>query len=87
MQWFNVLNCRSATRSALRVDGPFNVWLIAGLAASVALQAAVLYLPPLQALFHTVPLPPASLALLVALASGVLWIEEARKAWVRRRGR
>ena len=45
-QWFNVLNCRSATRSALRGGLRGNRWLGAGLAASFALQAAVLYLPP-----------------------------------------
>lgn len=44
-----------------------------------ALQAAVLYLPPMNALFHTVPLPPASLLPLLALASLVLWAEEVRK--------
>jgi Ca2+-transporting ATPase len=84
-QWFNVLNCRSATRSALDVGGPRNRWLLAGLAASFALQALVLYAPPLNALFHTVPLPASTLAGLLALASVVLWAEEARKLVARRR--
>ena len=78
-QWFNVLNCQSATQSALRLGVLANRWLLAGLAASVALQAAVLYVPPLAAMFHTVPLPLATLAPLVALASAVLWAEELRK--------
>jgi hypothetical protein len=43
----------------------------------------VLYAPPMNALFHTVPLPPASLLPLLAVASLVLWAEEARKLWVR----
>lgn len=54
-------------------------WLLAGLAASVLLQALVLYAPPLHALFHTVPLPPATLLALLVLASSVLWVEELRK--------
>jgi Ca2+-transporting ATPase len=33
----------------------------------------------MNALFHTVPLPPASLLPLLGLASVVLWAEEARK--------
>jgi Ca2+-transporting ATPase len=84
-QWFNVVNCESATRSALRLGVAGNRWLLAGLAASVLLQATVLYLPPMNALFHTVPLPAATLGPLVALASVVLWAEEARKLVARAR--
>ena len=84
-QWFNLLNCRSATVSVLRWRGVANRWLAAGLAASVALQALVLYAPPLNAMFHTVPLPLATLPLLLAVASVVLWAEEGRKWLARRR--
>jgi Ca2+-transporting ATPase len=83
-QWFNVLNCRSATRSAFARGRPGNGWLLAGLVASFALQALVLYAPPLNALFHTVPLPAVTLVALLALASAVLWVEEARKLVARR---
>jgi len=83
-QWFNVLNCQSATRSALRLGLLRNPWLLGGLLLSVLLQAAVLYLPMLNRLFHTQALPPASLLPLVALASLVLWAEEARKLLARR---
>ena len=82
-QWFNVLNCQSATRSALRLGLLKNPWLLGGLAVSVALQVAVIYLPPMNTLFHTVPLPPAALIALLALTSLVLWAEELRK-WVLR---
>ena len=78
-QWFNVLNCQSATRSALQFGVLRNRWLLGGLALSIALHAAVLYWPPLNALFHTVPIAPADLLPLVALASCVLWVEELRK--------
>jgi drug/metabolite transporter (DMT)-like permease len=60
-------------------------WLLAGLSLSVALQALVVYAPPMQTLFHTVALPLASLLPLVALASAVLWAEELRKWVVRAR--
>lgn len=78
-QWFNVLNCQSATRSALRLGVLRNRWLLGGLALSVAFQLLVLYWPPLQRMFHTVPLPGTTLVLLALLASTVLWAEEARK--------
>lgn len=84
-QWFNVLNCQSATASALGLGILRNPWLIGGLTLSVLLQGLVLYAPPMNALFHTVPLPPASLLPLVGLASMVLWAEELRKGWVRGR--
>jgi Ca2+-transporting ATPase len=82
-QWFNVLNCQSASASALGLRIVRNRWLLGGLTLSVLLQALVLYAPPMNALFHTVPLPPASLLPLLGLASVVLWAEEARKLWAR----
>jgi Ca2+-transporting ATPase len=84
-QWFNVLNCESATASALRLGVLRNRWLLGGLTLSVLLQALVIYAPPLNALFHTVALPPGALPPLLAAASLVLWAEEARKLLARRR--
>ena len=82
-QWFNVLNCQSATRSALALGVLKNPWLLGGLGLSLLLQALVLYAPPMNTLFHTVPLAPASLLPLAALASCVLWAEELRKLILR----
>jgi len=79
-QWFNALNCQSATRSSLGPALWRNPWLFSGLLLSVLLQLAVLYLPPLAALLHTEPLPVSVLLQLLALASAVLWVEELRKA-------
>jgi magnesium-transporting ATPase (P-type) len=83
-QWFNVLNCRSATRSAFGGSLLHNPWLLGGLGFSVVLQLAVLYLQPLNEMFHTVPLPLTDLLPMAAVASVVLWAEELRKAFVRR---
>lgn len=85
-QWFNVMNCQSDTASALGWRLLRNRWLAGGLAFSVLLQALVLYAPPMNTLFHTQPLPLASLLPLVALASLVLWVEELRKLAHRHRG-
>ena len=86
-QWFNVLNCQSATRSALALGLLKNPWLLGGLSLSMLLQALVLYAPPMNTLFYTVPLAPASLLPLAVLASSVLWAEELRKLIVRLRHR
>lgn len=82
-QWFNVLNCQSASASALGLRIVRNRWLLGGLTLSMLLQALVLYAPPMNTLFHTVPLPLASLLPLLALASTVLWAEELRKLGLR----
>ncbi|MDP2452152.1 MAG: HAD-IC family P-type ATPase [Polaromonas sp.] len=84
-QWFNVLSCQSATRSALQLGLLKNPWLLGGLALSIGLQLLVLYAPFMNTLFYTVPLAPASLLPLLLLASSVLWAEELRKLIVRLR--
>ncbi|HKU43209.1 MAG TPA: HAD-IC family P-type ATPase [Polyangiales bacterium] len=84
-EWFNVLNCRSASRSGLTLGVLTNRWLLAGLGLGNLLQIAVVYYRPLGELFHTTPI-----GLHIALALGlvgslVLWPEELRKLIVRHR--
>ncbi len=86
-EWFNVVNCRSATRSALTLGLLRNRWLIAGLVAGSMLQAAVVFLPPLNRVFHTVPFSLTEFVVIGAVASLVLWVEEVRKFVVRRQTR
>ncbi len=84
-QWFNVLNCRSETRSALSFDLFRNPWMLGGLTLSILLQLLVIYWPPMNALFHTVPISGANFLVITAVASLVLWAEEVRKLFARRR--
>lgn len=83
-QWFNVLNCRSETKSVLALGFLKNVWLMGGLILSNLLQLAVVYTEPLNRIFHTVPIPTTDFFLIGAVASLVLWTEEIRKFFVRR---
>jgi Ca2+-transporting ATPase len=85
-QWFNVLNCESAVQSVLRLQIWRNKWLLAGLVLANGLQLAVVYWAPLNRLFHTVPIPAGDFLLIGAIASIVLWAEEARK-WFAARNR
>jgi magnesium-transporting ATPase (P-type) len=85
-EWFNVLNCRSAVRSALSTGLLANRWLVGGLVVGNALQALVVFAPPLNHVFRTVPLGAREVVLLGAAASVVLVVEELRKLIVRRRG-
>ena len=85
--WFNVLNCRSEHRSALNWSILKNPWLIGGLITSNLLQVAVVFYRPLGEMFHTVPISLEEVVAIGAVASLVLWVEEARKFLVRRRDR
>jgi magnesium-transporting ATPase (P-type) len=84
-QWFNVLNCRSAHRSALSTSILKNPWLIGGLVVGNLLQLAVVFWRPLGDVFHTVPIGIEEFFAIGAVASIVLWVEELRKLVVRRR--
>jgi Ca2+-transporting ATPase len=86
-QWFNVINCESATRSALRLGILKNRWLLGALLIVNLMQIAVVYAPPMKRFFHTVPISPQHILLIGLLASAVLWAEEIRKFFARRKHR
>jgi Ca2+-transporting ATPase len=81
-QLFNVFNCRSSWRSAF--SGFFdNRWLIAAIVLSLALHLLVLYVPFMQAAFHTAPLSLFDWAVATAMASLLLFGMEMVKLVVR----
>ncbi|MBL9168818.1 MAG: HAD-IC family P-type ATPase [Verrucomicrobiales bacterium] len=86
-QWFNVLNCRSELKSALNFSLFKNYWLLGGLALGNVLHFLVIYTEPMNRIFHTVPIPMTDFFLIGAVASLVLWVEEIRKFFARRRAR
>jgi Ca2+-transporting ATPase len=76
-------NSRSATASL--TSGLWdNRWLWGAVLLGAALQVAVVYVPVLQSAFGTAPLHGGHWALCLAMASLVLWVEEIRKALLRR---
>ncbi len=82
--WFKVISARSEVNSSLNLAFLQNRYLTIGLLASMILQAAVIYIPPLSKIFHTVPLSFHQVVVLLALGSIVMWVEEFRK-WIMRR--
>ena len=87
---FNALACRSATKSVLRGEVPLggakgNKMFNLAVAGSLLGQGLVIYFPPLQRVFQTEALGVGDLGRLVAMASLVLWVDEGRKWWERRR--
>jgi len=83
-QWFNAMNCRSHWQSVFKMSLFRNKWLIGGLLIGNALQAAVIYLPFMNSVFYTTPIPLKEAIAIGLAASLVLWVEEARKFFVRR---
>ncbi|HYQ80607.1 MAG TPA: HAD-IC family P-type ATPase, partial [Anaeromyxobacteraceae bacterium] len=82
-QMGNLFACRSERLSAFRV-GPVSRLLWIGLLVEAALVAAVVYLPPLQAVFLTAPVPPLLWAALLGGPAALLCLDEAAK-WLGRR--
>ena len=83
-QIFNAFNARSDRSSAfVRMFDNRLLWAAAGL--TVALQVAVVHLPPLNRAFDTEPLDAQQWAICAALSSSVLVVDEIRKAVIRPR--
>ena len=83
-QLFNVFNARSGDRSAFH--RPFtNRWLWWSILMSLVLHALVLYVPPLQRAFGTVPLTFVDWGRCAVAASTVLWLVELAKLMRRAR--
>lgn len=81
--WLNVMSCRSSRTSVFDMPLFPNKWLAIGLGLGIVLQLAVIYVPFLQEIFHTVALGPFQLIKLLVLGSVALWTEELRKLAVR----
>ena len=83
-QLFNVFNCRSSWRSAF--SGVFeNKWLIGAVILSLLMHVLVLYVPDLQAAFHTVALSAFDWLIATAVAFTLLIFAELAK-WALRSG-
>ena len=75
---------RTNVTSAFSLNPLRNRWLIPGVLAELAILSAIVYLPPLQAVFATTAFPPITWVFLYAFVPVILLFEEARKYVVRR---
>jgi Ca2+-transporting ATPase len=78
-QWFNALNARSDQQSLFKLGFFGNRLLLGGIALAILLQAMVIYAPPFQKLFYTVPLGLGDWGIVVLVACSILVVEELRK--------
>ena len=82
-QLFHAYNCRSQTESLFKLGVFTNNKLLLATGVSFVLQMAVVYIPPLQTVFKTLPLSLFDWVLVVGLSSMPLWAMEVFK-YVRR---
>ncbi len=81
-EMFNAISAKSESSSSLlRLFS--NKWLLLAIALSIAMQGIVIY-SPLSQWFHTVALSVADWAMIIAVASSVLILDEIRKLFLRR---
>jgi P-type Ca2+ transporter type 2C len=83
-QLFDVYNCRSRRHSAF-VGFFENKWLLVAIAFSLGTHILVIYVPALQAAFHTVPLSARDWMVATAVASSLLIALEIAKIFLRAR--
>lgn len=80
-----VMNCRTQTQSVFSVGLWTNSRINLGILIEVVLFALIVYVPFLQTIFHTAPLNVIDWLFLCIWPIIIVAIEEARKAFVRRR--
>jgi Ca2+-transporting ATPase len=85
-QFFNILNTRSDTQTVFSRYTFSNHWLWVALGGVALLQVGVTHVGFMQELFDTTSISLTQWLICIAVASSVLFVEEARKFVVRRRG-
>ena len=84
-QLFHSLAVRSESTSLFRLGLFSNLPMLGAVVLTLLLQMSVIYVPVLNNIFHTQPLPMFDLAVCLALSSLVLFMVEIEK-WLIRRG-
>ena len=84
-QLFHSLAVRSERESLFRIGLLSNKPMLGAVLLTLALQLAVIYVPALNPIFKTQPLPLFDLLVCLALSSLTLWVVEFEK-WLIRRG-
>jgi Ca2+-transporting ATPase len=78
-EWFRAFNARSDERTVFKLGVLRNRFLVAAIAVAIMLQMAVIYAPPLQVAFHTVPLGIDKWGIAILAGGSLFVIEEIRK--------
>jgi len=80
-EWFKAFLVRSDEHTVFKLGIFRNRWLVFAISAAILLQLAVVYAPPLQLAFHTVPLDITQWGIILIGPVSLFVIEECRKAF------
>ena len=80
-EWFKAFLVRSDEHTAFKLGIFRNRWLVLAISIAIMLQLAVIYAPPLQLAFHTVPLGIKQWGIILIGPLFLFAIEECRKAF------
>ncbi|MDY7018528.1 MAG: HAD-IC family P-type ATPase [Chloroflexota bacterium] len=80
-EWFKAFLVRSDEHTVFKLGIFRNRWLVLAISAAILLQLAVVYAPPLQLAFHTVPLDITQWGIILIGPVSLFVIEECRKAF------
>jgi Ca2+-transporting ATPase len=83
-QLFHSLAVRSESTSLFRIGLLTNLPMLGAIILTLLLQMAVIYMPALNTIFHTQPLPMFDLTVCLLLSSSVLFAVEIEKLLMRR---
>ena len=84
-QWFNAWNCRSETKSLFQINPFSNMYLVGATLLVIGLQMLAVYHPFMQEYLKTVPLTAQEWAIIIPIGSSIIFAEELRKLYYRRR--
>ena len=84
-QWFNAWNNRSESKSIFQMNPFSNKFLVGATMCVVSLQLFAVYNPFMQKVLYTVPLSFSEWLIIVPVASSIIFVEEIRKFFYRRK--
>ncbi len=84
-QWFNAWNCRHESKSIFQMNPFTNKFLCGATLIVISLQFFMIYNPMMQRLFKTTALSLSEWGIVVLVGSSILWVEEIRKMFFRRK--
>jgi Ca2+-transporting ATPase len=84
-QWFNAWNCRHESKSIFQSEIFSNKFLVSATLIVIFLQLLVIYNPFMQKFLRTVPLSLTEWLFIISIAASIIFVEEIRKLFYRRR--
>jgi magnesium-transporting ATPase (P-type) len=82
-QMGNLLGCQTSRTSVFKVGLFKNKWILRGIAFSVAVLLAIIYIPPLQGIFQTAALGVYDWLYLITFVPIMFFADEVRKYFIR----